>query len=229
MGNTIPLAMIEESKVRDLLGPFGLQLTDRQMNQLLAYLSLLLRWNSKINLTSIRNAEDCVTRHFGESLYVSKFESVRGRMLDIGSGAGFPGLALKITFPELATTLLEPVGKKRAFLKEVVRVCEMQNVEVRPERLDEYVRQSLKDPFDFATCRAVGGLQELVPMAARCVKLGGRLLFWLGSEQELELGQVHEVAGGSVDQAVTWRQVARIPLSRSRGIWCGDVRSNAPH
>ncbi|MGH9403017.1 MAG: 16S rRNA (guanine(527)-N(7))-methyltransferase RsmG, partial [Terriglobia bacterium] len=85
------------------------------------YLGLLLRWNEKINLTAIRTPEECVTRHFAESLFLARHEQLNGRLLDIGSGAGFPGLALKVAVPELAVTLLEPVAKKRAFLKEVVR------------------------------------------------------------------------------------------------------------
>ena len=98
---------------------------------------LLLRWNEKINLTAIRNPAECVTRHFGESLFLAHHVNLQGSLLDIGSGAGFPGLALKIVFPELSVTLLEPVTKKRAFLKEAARVCGFSQVSVRGERLEE--------------------------------------------------------------------------------------------
>ncbi len=135
---------MSESEVRELLRPFGLPLTSDEMNRLQAYLELLLRWNSRINLTSVRDARECVTRHFGESLYLSRFVHLEGRLLDIGSGAGFPGLALKITFPKLHVTLLEPAGKKRAFLKEVARACEMDLVEVRSERLSEFAKQQIE-------------------------------------------------------------------------------------
>src|SRR5215831_19819217 len=98
--------MLNETEVRGLLAPFGLRLSSEAISRILAYLELLLRWNAKINLTAIRSAGECVTRHFGESLYVSKLGELKGDLLDIGSGAGFPGLALKIVFPGLRVTLL---------------------------------------------------------------------------------------------------------------------------
>ena len=132
--------MLDETRLRQLLEPFGLDLSSTQLGQTLAYLHLLLHWNQKINLTAIRNPEECVTRHFGESLFLARHVQLRGDLLDIGSGAGFPGLALKIASPEIPVTLLEPVAKKRAFLKEVARVCGFHQVAVRGERLEDLVR-----------------------------------------------------------------------------------------
>ena len=97
--------MLGETTVRQLLRPFGLDLSSNQIGQLSAYLELLVRWNQKINLTAIRDRETCVTRHFGESLYLGRSAELDGRLLDIGSGAGFPGLSLKILFPGLVVTL----------------------------------------------------------------------------------------------------------------------------
>src|SRR2546422_9297920 len=136
------VAVLTERDVRDLLAPFDLDLTSSQIGKVNTYLDLLLRWNARINLTSVRTPAECVARHFGESLYLSRWVELRGANLDIGSGAGFPGLALKIAFPGLATTLLEPVAKKRAFLKEVARACAMESVEVRSERLEEFLGRS---------------------------------------------------------------------------------------
>src|SRR5579863_5891470 len=155
--------MLDESSVRALLEPFQLELNSSQVSMLLAYLDLLLRWNRKINLTSIRTEEECVTRHFGESLYLARWIALQGNLLDIGSGAGFPGLALRIAFPELATTLLEPVAKKRAFLKEAARVCGISEVDVRPERLEDFVRQNPAAKFETITARAVGHFDSLIP------------------------------------------------------------------
>jgi 16S rRNA (guanine527-N7)-methyltransferase len=218
--------MIDDSKVQGLLEPFGIRLTSRQMSQMLAYLSLLLNWNQKINLTAVRTAEDCVTRHFGESFLIGRFEELKGKMLDIGSGAGFPGLALKITFPDLRVTLLEPVAKKRAFLKEVVRLCDMQNVEVRPDRLEEYAQSIVEAPFDLATCRAVGGLGDLIPRAVKCVRVGGRIFLWLGSGQQRELVREFSATGEDVRGQIEWQRVAQIPFSKNREIWRGDVLSS---
>ena len=170
---------MDEATVRLLLEPYGLGLSTGQVGQVIAYLELLLGWNKKINLTSIRDAETCVPRHFGESLYLGRWVGLSGRLLDIGSGAGFPGLCLKIIFPDLSVTLLEPVAKKRAFLKEAARVCGMSLVEVRRERLEDFAGGSSLSPYDAATARAVGHLEELVPLAARCLKAGGELFLWL--------------------------------------------------
>lgn len=205
--------MLEEPRLRHLLEPFGLDLTPTQATQTLAYLHLLLRWNEKINLTAIRNEAECVTRHFGESLFIAHHIQPHGNLLDIGSGAGFPGLALKIVFPDLSVTLLEPVTKKRAFLKEAARVCAFDHVAVRGDRLEELASATPAPAFDYATMRAVGNLTELVPLAAQCLKPGGSLLLWLSQEQ----------AGGltPIDSGLTWMDPLPIPLSRTTEVWWG--------
>ncbi len=180
--------MLDEATVRQLLEPFGLSLSTDQIGQVIAYLELLLRWNKKINLTGILDAPSCVSRHFGESLYLGRWVDLNGRLLDIGSGAGFPGLCLKIIFPDLWVTLLEPVAKKRAFLKEAARVCGMNFVEVRGERLEDFACLAPPPAYDAATARAVGHVEELIPLASRCLKPGGDLFLWLSGRQASELG-----------------------------------------
>lgn len=198
---------IDEMRLQQLLRPFGLDLTPAQATKTLAYLELLLRWNEKINLTAIRNPAESVTRHFGESLYISRHFQLRGTLLDIGSGAGFPGLALKIVFPQLSVTLLEPVTKKRAFLKEVVRVCGFDHVAIRADRLEELASATPTPAFDYATMRAVGNLDVLVPLAAQCLKPGGSLLLWLSQKQAAGLT--------TIDSGLTWLDSLPIPLSRT--------------
>ena len=112
---TIHPVLTEESRLRQLLQPFEIYLTTTQAAQTLAYLQVLFRWNEKINLTAIRDEEKTVTRHFGESLFVARPSPSHGICFTPGSGAGFPGLALKIVAPDLSVTLLEPVTKKRSF------------------------------------------------------------------------------------------------------------------
>jgi 16S rRNA (guanine527-N7)-methyltransferase len=205
--------MLSESRVRELLDPFEVELTSAQIGCLLTYLDLLVRWNQKINLTAIRTPEECVTRHFGESLYLARWVRLEGTLLDIGSGAGFPGLALKIALPGLAATLLEPVAKKRAFLKEVARACEMKSVEVRAERLEQLGRQRPVPSFDAVTARAVGPLDRLVPEAAACLKVGGHLCLWLSHSQAASLAGTRSL--------LEWQSHIPLPLSREREIWVG--------
>jgi 16S rRNA (guanine(527)-N(7))-methyltransferase RsmG len=166
-----------------------------------------------------------VTRHFGESLFLARHMELRGSLLDIGSGAGFPGLALKIGFPAISVTLLEPVAKKRAFLKEAARACGFHQVEVRGERLEDFVDAIPAPAFDFATMRAVGNLEVLAPLAARCLKPNGSLCLWLTQDQTAGLG--------SIECGLTWSEPLPVPLSRASEIWLGlkpgGLYSLCPH
>ena len=209
------MTMLSEATVRGLLEPFGLTLSGEQTGQVVAYLELLLRWNEKINLTSVRDPGECVRRHFGESLYLGRCVELSGRLLDIGSGAGFPGLCLKILFPELSVTLLEPVAKKRGFLKEAARVCEMRGVEVRRERLEEFAGSAgAAEAYDSATARAVGNLPELIPLAAHCLKGRGRLFLWLSRRQASAIGYSY----GEMRRVKN----LRVPGGGESEIWWGE-------
>ncbi|HKT13520.1 MAG TPA: 16S rRNA (guanine(527)-N(7))-methyltransferase RsmG [Terriglobia bacterium] len=206
--------MLAKDSVRELLAPFKIPISDQSIESLIVYLNLLLRWNLKINLTSITTPEECITRHFGESFLVSRKVQLSGRLLDIGSGAGFPGLALKLIAPQLEVVLLEPVAKKRAFLKEVARACAMGHVLVLGSRLDEFVRGEGKQTFDIVTVRAVGDLTSLVPQARGLLRSEGTLCLWLGAQQ---------VRGIQAKGAgIKWSDPEAIPLSHDRVILVGS-------
>ncbi len=211
----IILVVLTGEDAARLLEPFGLNLSPPQQEQLLAYLGLLLHWNRRINLTGVRDPEGCVTRHFGESLYLTRGLELGGRLLDIGSGAGFPGLALKILCPNLSVTLLEPSTKKRVFLREVARLCAFEGVELRAERLAEFVKKCPLLPFDLATARAVGSLDRLVQDVVQCLRPGGRICLWVSAAQVKSLGG--RCAG------ICWGEPLRVPLSREREIWIGTL------
>jgi len=205
--------MLDRVAVRELLSPFELSLSAETIDKLLVYLDLLVRWNRKINLTAIGAAEECVTRHFGESFLISKAVKLTGSLLDIGSGAGFPGLAIKLIAPDLDVILLEPIAKKRAFLKEVTRVCGMSRVEVVGTRLHEFARAQEPQSFDLITIRAVGGLEPLIRKAAGLLKSGGHFCLWLGQQQTREI----RVANPDFH----WHEPFAIPISRDRCILTG--------
>lgn len=205
--------MITNGRVRELLSPFAVSIPDEVIDKVIVYVDLLLRWNRKINLTSISNLEECITRHFGESFLLSNLLELGGHLLDIGSGAGFPGLALKLIAPQLEVMLLEPVSKKRAFLKEVARACDMGSIEVDGSRFDEFAGKEVTRPFDIITSRAVGGLDSMVQSALTLLKPGGRICLWLGSQQ------VQAIRMGNWD--LNWFTPAAIPLSRDRVILMG--------
>lgn len=205
--------MLDRVAVRELLSPLDLSLSAETIDKLLINLDLLIRWNLKINLTAIGTAEECVTRHFGESFLISKIVKLRGNLLDIGSGAGFPGLAIKLIAPDLEIILLEPVAKKRAFLKEVARACGMKRVEIVGSRLEAFARAQEPQSFDLITIRAVGGLEPLIRKAAAVLKPGGHFCLWLGRQQ------VREIRDANPD--FDWQEPFAIPLSRDRCILTG--------
>jgi 16S rRNA (guanine527-N7)-methyltransferase len=205
--------MLSEAIIRARLEEFGVLLSEGQISQISTYLDLLLRWNKKINLTSVVDPKEIVTRHFGESLGAANLLDLKGRLLDVGSGAGFPGLALKIPFPGLSVTLLEPVAKKRAFLKEAARVCGMTGVEVRAERLEQFASDAENAAFDVITARAVGNLEALVPGAVKCLATQGCLCLWLSLDQ---IAQVR-----SLKTSVKWAEPHLLPFSSKRGILVG--------
>ncbi|MGH9400631.1 MAG: 16S rRNA (guanine(527)-N(7))-methyltransferase RsmG, partial [Terriglobia bacterium] len=137
-------------------------------------------------------------------------------LLDIGSGAGFPGLALKVAVPELAVTLLEPVAKKRAFLKEVVRCCGFLQVEVRPERLRRLRDIGEITQYNAITARAVGSVEDLVAEASPLLKQSGRLYLWLSKEQAHDLEKS--------PSCVEWLRMLDVPHSRERVILIGSLK-----
>jgi 16S rRNA (guanine527-N7)-methyltransferase len=212
--------VFNETRLRQLLKPFNLDLSSLQADQILEYLHLLLHWNDQINLTAIRDPEECVTRHFGESLFIARHLKLEGNLLDIGTGAGFPGLALKVAFPSVPVTLLEPVAKKRAFLKEAARACGFHEVEVRPERLEDWSPSPLWPRFDYVTMRAVGNLDVNVPLAAQCLRPNGSLLLWLTRDQAAGLGDIRS--------GLAWSEPLPIPLTRAGEVWRGILPGLTP-
>ena len=118
--NTTNVVLLNES-IQSWISPFYSELGGIQLDQIQKYISLLLLWNQKVSLTSIEDPQELVSRHFGESFFGAKFiENVGCRLADVGSGAGFPGLALKIALPELQVFLIEQDARKATFLNEVI-------------------------------------------------------------------------------------------------------------
>src|ERR1700722_18294039 len=149
---------LTESAIEDLLQPY-LTPPSSLLPQLSAYLDLLLKWNARTNLTAIRDPEEIVRRHFGESLFAAQHlgppEQLPNTLLDLGSGAGFPGLPIALLHPEIHVTLAESQNKKSTFLREAVRTLGLQNVEIWPARAESMppTRQ-----FHTVTMRAVDNM-----------------------------------------------------------------------
>lgn len=198
---------MDPARIASLLVPFLVpdSLTDQQLAQVSTYLDLLLKWNARINLTSVRQPEEIVTRHFGESFFtarqlgVSEGSQLRVSeghdfsraethavesgapapevsLIDVGSGAGFPGLPIKIYAPALTVTLVESNQRKATFLREVVRALTLTGIDVFAGRAEDCPRRAV-----VVTLRAVEKPERALAAAARLVSPGGRLVLLLGA------------------------------------------------
>ena len=199
-------------EIRLILLPYGgSALTDLQLASLAKYLELLKKWNQSIPLTSIENDTEIVARHFGESIFpASLLPMSRGRLADVGSGAGFPGLPLKIAFPELQVTLLEPNLKKCAFLREVRSTLGLSDVEVVRSRYEDL--HAVPGSFDFVCSRALGGYKRLLQWCKALLKPGGQAILWLGTEDSNLLMRT---------KGWNWALPVKIPESRQRILLMG--------
>jgi 16S rRNA (guanine527-N7)-methyltransferase len=175
------------------------------------YMNLLNVWNGRIPLTSVRSPEQIVRFHFGESLFAAPLIWFsNGRLADLGSGSGFPGLALKLAEPALEVTLIESNQRKCAFLHEVVRELGLSGVDVMASRFED--AQIRSRPLQFMTSRALGGDREILGWAKDKLGESGNVILWLGEDRLRSLMDEH---------AWRWSEPLLIPNSRKRFIISG--------
>lgn len=204
--------MIEEINL--LLKPFIGQdsLSPEQGQQVQTYLDLLLKWNARINLTSVRSAEEIVTRHFGECFFAARHLAKTAQpftsTVDIGSGAGFPGLPLKISKPEIKLTLVESNNKKVAFLREAVRALGLTKTEVRATRAEE-----LNFRYEVVMFRAVERFKTILPIAASLLQTHGVIGLLIGNDQV-------RIAKQLIPD-ISWNDPIPIPASEMRVLLIG--------
>ncbi len=168
-------------------GEMGLALRDTHIAQFEAYREILLLWNSKMNLVSLQSEIDLPVRHFIDSLSLLPYlPPIPGTMLDIGSGAGFPSIPVKIVRGDLRITMLEASRKKSSFLKEVIRKLGLQGISVLNGRLEELLKSDHKPSFDLIVSRATLKLPDLVAQGLPLLKKGGFLAAMKGPGAEKE-------------------------------------------
>lgn len=195
--------MIDKARLEQKCSTWNISLTGAQLDQLDRFAQLLVEYNQKVNLTAITDPEGIEDKHFLDSLLFASQPEVAGRMVDVGAGAGFPGIVTKIYKPELALTLMEPTGKRVEFLKYACAQLGLAGVEFAKERAEEAARKSWREQFDLASARAVAALPALAEYCLPLVRIGGSFLAMKGAGGEAELaaarGAIRKLGGEYVE------------------------------
>jgi len=186
----------------------GVELNDRQVQQFVKYYEILVEWNSFMNLTGITEYEEVVQKHFVDSLVLSKAIDVNQitNLIDIGTGAGFPGIPLKIAYPHLKVTLLDSLQKRIKFLNEVVMQLGLENVETIHGRAEDFAKPSMKrESYDICVSRAVANLASLSEYCLPYVKVEGYFVPYKSGKIDEELANARKavfVLGGKIEDEV---------------------------
>ncbi len=195
-----------ESLTRNAASLFNLHLTEKQIQALMTYERELVEWNQKFNLTAIRDAESIRVKHFLDSLSCSLAwkNTPPQNLIDVGTGAGFPGLPLKILYPAMRLTLVESVGKKVTFCKHMAAMLGLENVEVIHARAEEIGQNGrYREQHDWVVARAVAQLNVLSEYLLPLVKVGGMMLAQKGETGPAEAQSAEKamkLLGGKLKQ-----------------------------
>ena len=200
-------------EISGLLRPF-VELSKKQLADILIYINLLLKWNSRVNLTAVRSPKEIVRRHFGESFFAARY-LLSGHdattVIDLGSGAGFPGLPIAMFAPQTQVTLIEAQSKKAVFLSEVIRALNLSNARVFSQRAETYPATA-----QLVTMRAVEKFEASMPFATHLVAQDGKLALMIGSSQ---FKQARSLAPEFV-----WDDPIAVPGGHSRILLVGTKR-----
>ncbi|NOT04483.1 MAG: 16S rRNA (guanine(527)-N(7))-methyltransferase RsmG [Anaerolineales bacterium] len=197
-----------ESLVRDALSLFNVHMTGRQVMALITYERELLDWNQKFNLTAIRDVESIRTKHFLDSFscVLAWNANPPRRLIDVGTGAGFPGIPLKIIYPSMQLTLVESVGKKAMFCQHIISVLGLEGVNVIQARAEDLGQKTAhRETYDWAVARAVANLNVLSEYLLPLVKVGGIVLAQKGESGPAEAQSAEnamKLLGGKLKQLI---------------------------
>ena len=180
----------------------GIEISQKQAEQFYKYMELLLEWNEKMNLTAITEPEEVILKHFIDSLTIIPYLKEADTVLDIGTGAGFPGIPLKILEENKKFTLLDSLNKRIIFLQTIINELELKNIQAIHGRAEEFVSKE-RETYNIVTSRAVARLNVLLEYMLPFVKIGGRCICMKSFEIEEELKEAKkaiEILGGEIEK-----------------------------
>lgn len=184
---------------------FGVTLSDEQLSQFYTYYQMLIEWNEKINLTAITDFDEVIKKHFLDSLSIGRIlqQDSSVSILDIGTGAGFPGIPIKIAFPDTEITLMDSLNKRVNFLNEVINTLGLKKIEALHGRAEDFAKKDmLRETFDICVSRAVANLSSLSEFCLPYVKVGGRFISYKSEKamEELDASKkaIDILGGGNV-------------------------------
>ena len=187
-----------------------IELTDEQVQKLTRYYELLIEWNEKMNLTALTEPDDVALKHFCDSILLLNYADIpkNSSLIDVGTGAGFPSVPVKIVRPDIKLCLLDSLNKRLTFLKEVVSELELDDVEIVHSRAEDGAKNAkLREKFDFATSRAVAQLNVLTEYCLPYVKVGGAFIAMKGKYSEEEIANAKsaiKLLGGKTTKVDTY-------------------------
>ncbi len=181
-----------------------IEITEKQIEQFYLYMKLLLEWNEKINLTAIVEPKEVIQKHFIDSATIIKHLTKAKKIIDIGTGAGFPGIPVKIIKPEIEVVLLDSLNKRIMFLEELILKLELKNIKSIHSRAEEAGKnKDYREKFDVVVSRAVANMSTLSEYTIPFIKIGGKGIYLKGSEIDEELEQSKKainVLGGKIEK-----------------------------
>ena len=182
----------------------GVRFSVEQIEQFYKYMNLLIEWNEKMNLTAITEPKEIILKHFIDSLTILKYIDDNAKLVDVGTGAGFPGVPLSIMNPTLKITLVDSLNKRLIFLQEVVKELNLKNIEIVHARAEEFGQnKNYREKFDIATSRAVANLTTLAEYDLPFIKKGGQMIAMKGFEIDEELQNAEKainILGGKIKE-----------------------------
>ena len=199
---------MEKEKFKELMCFYGekidIKFNDKQLNQFYEYMNLLLEWNEKINLTAIIEPREIILKHFIDSLTINKYIEKNKTIADVGTGAGFPGIPLKIYRSDLNVTLVDSLNKRINFLNEVVSKLDLKDINTVHSRVEDFGKDKrYREKFDYVTARAVANLSTLSEYLIPISKVNGKCICMKGSEIEEELENSKtaiNILGGKIEK-----------------------------